>query len=170
MTSSPATLTQPTIWETPTAEAQVGDVIRKPYCPIARVVGKEILKDGRTCLIVDFPGSGDRHVEEWVLPAIEVATLDLTKTVAEPPVSKPKTRRYQNSIDLGYKGVPTSRLPYGWKWFAQGDKHRPGFDMVGLAIDDEVNHVIPGGSKFPEFINKYLSRYETLILKPKYCS
>jgi hypothetical protein len=55
------------IWEAPTAEAQVNDIIRKPFCPIARVVGKEILADGRTCLIVTFPGCHDHHVEEWVL-------------------------------------------------------------------------------------------------------
>ncbi|MEG4446700.1 hypothetical protein QUB49_33925 [Microcoleus sp. AT9_B4] len=64
--------TQPKIWEAPTTEAQVNDIIRKPFCPIARVVGKEILADGRTCLIVTFPGCHDRHVEEWVLPAVEV--------------------------------------------------------------------------------------------------
>ncbi|MEG3972275.1 hypothetical protein QUA00_32340 [Microcoleus sp. T2B6] len=63
---------KPQIWEDATAEAQPGDYIRKPFCPIARVVGKEILADGRTCLIVTFPGCHDRHVEEWVLPAVEV--------------------------------------------------------------------------------------------------
>lgn len=83
MTISPATLIQPTIWETPTAEAQVGDVIRKPYCPIARVVGKEILKDGRTCLIVDFPGCRDRHTEEWVLSAVEVVTVAAPAAIKE---------------------------------------------------------------------------------------
>jgi hypothetical protein len=74
---APATFTrapQIKIWEDATAEAQTGDIIRKPFCPIARVVGKEILADGRTCLIVTFPGCHDRHVEEWVLPAVEVIT------------------------------------------------------------------------------------------------
>lgn len=78
MTAISAATTQPTIWKTPGANAQVGDIIRKPFCPIARVVGKEILADGRTCLIVDFPGSGDQHVEEWVLEAY----VDLQPTAA----------------------------------------------------------------------------------------
>ena len=69
------------VWESPTAEAQIGDVIRKPFCPIARIIGKEILKDGRTCLIVDFPGC-DRHVEEWVLPAVEVVAASAVDAIA----------------------------------------------------------------------------------------
>jgi hypothetical protein len=63
--------TQPTIWEAPTAETEVNDIIRKPFCPIARVIGKLDLVDGRIGLIVTFPGC-DRRVEEWVLPAVEV--------------------------------------------------------------------------------------------------
>ncbi|MEG4025498.1 hypothetical protein [Microcoleus sp. S13C4] len=59
--------TQPKIWEDATAAAQPGDVIRKPFCPIARVVNKEILKDGRVCLVVIFPNCDDQHVEEWVI-------------------------------------------------------------------------------------------------------
>lgn len=84
--------TQPKIWEAPTTEAQVNDIIRKPFCPIARVVGKEILADGRTCLIVTFPGCHDRHVEEWVLPAVEVIAPAAAPTpaVTRAP-SKPAT-------------------------------------------------------------------------------
>lgn len=68
----PTTTTQPKIWQDATPKAQVNDIIRKPFCPIARVVGKKVLKDGRTCLLVTFPGCRDRHAEEWVLPAVEV--------------------------------------------------------------------------------------------------
>jgi len=80
--------TQPKIWEAPTTEAQINDIIRKPFCPIARVVGKEILADGRTCLIVTFPGCHDRHVEEWVLPAVEVIAPAAAPAVTRAP-SKP---------------------------------------------------------------------------------
>lgn len=72
ITSLTATI-QPIIWPDTTPEAQVNDIIRKPFCPIARVVGKEVLADGRTCLMVDFPGCLDHKAEEWVLPAVEVA-------------------------------------------------------------------------------------------------
>ena len=67
---------KPQIWEDATAEAQPGDYIRKPFCPIARVVGKEILADGRTCLIVVFPGCRDQNIEEWVFdtPIAQTAT------------------------------------------------------------------------------------------------
>jgi hypothetical protein len=64
---------QPTIWQDATPAAEVKDIIRKPFCPIARVVGKEVLKDGRTCLIVDFPNC-DCPAEVWTLPATEVIT------------------------------------------------------------------------------------------------
>jgi hypothetical protein len=84
---APATFTrapQIKIWEDATAEAQTGDIIRKPFCPIARVVGKEVLKDGRTCLIVTFPGCHDRHIEEWVLPATEVIAPVPARTPSTP--------------------------------------------------------------------------------------
>jgi hypothetical protein len=55
------------VWDDASIHAVVGDVIRKPFCPIARVVGKEIMADGRTCLVVTFPGCHDRHIEEWLL-------------------------------------------------------------------------------------------------------
>lgn len=79
------------IWEDASPLAAVGDVIRKAFCPIARIIGKEILKDGRTCLIVTFPGCHDRHIEEWAIePAIpatpEPATLSAEKTA---PVTSP---------------------------------------------------------------------------------
>lgn len=65
-----ATIARPQVWPDATAEAQIGDIIRKPFCPIARVVSKEILADGSTCLIVIFPNCHDQDIEEWVLPAI----------------------------------------------------------------------------------------------------
>ena len=78
--------TQPTIWSDATAEAQVGDVIYKPFCPIARVISKEILADGRIGLIVAFPGCGDRRTEEWVLPAVEVISTPVVVATPEPVV------------------------------------------------------------------------------------
>jgi hypothetical protein len=80
---------QPKIWEDATAEAQPGDIIRKPFCPIARVVGKENLKDGRVCLVVTFPGCHDRHVEEWVLPAAEVTAVTAPAPAVTRAPSKP---------------------------------------------------------------------------------
>jgi len=75
------------IWEAPTAEAQVGDIIRKPFCPIARVVGKEILADGRTCLIVTFTGCVDLHIEEWILEAPAAATIPAPSKPANIPAA-----------------------------------------------------------------------------------
>ena len=91
---APATFTrvpQIKIWEDATAEAQTGDIIRKPFCPIARVVGKEVLTDGRTCLIVTFPNCHDRHVEEWVLPAAEVTAVTAPAPAVTRAPSKPAT-------------------------------------------------------------------------------
>lgn len=80
MTSSPAATTQPTIWEAPNVNAQVGDIIRKPFCPIARVIRKEIYSNGLTCLLVDFPNC-DRHTEDWVLPTVEVMLTPAPETM-----------------------------------------------------------------------------------------
>jgi len=85
------------VWEDASALAAIGDIIRKPFCPIARVVGKEILADGRTCLIVTFPGCHDQHVEEWVLeapaftcePVIAQATAPAISAASKPAASKP---------------------------------------------------------------------------------
>lgn len=89
MTTLLTSTIQPTIWHDATPEAQVNDVIRKPFCPIARVVGKELLKDGRTCLVVTFPGCRDLGKEEWVLPAVEVVapvpTPATSETDQQPP-------------------------------------------------------------------------------------
>lgn len=74
---------QPTIWQDATPEAEVNDIIRKPFCPIARVVGKEILPDGCTCLIVAFPGCRDHHAEEWVLEAVEVTLAPTSAAIRE---------------------------------------------------------------------------------------
>lgn len=78
------------IWEDASPLAAVGDVIRKAFCPIARVIGKEILANGCTCLIVFFPGCLDHHSEEWVLEApAAIATTAPTTTTGtngdEPP-------------------------------------------------------------------------------------
>ena len=75
--------TQPTIWEDANRLAAVGDFIRKPRCPIARVIGKLDLADGRTSLVVTFPGC-DRRVEEWVLPAVEVISTPVAVAIPEP--------------------------------------------------------------------------------------
>ncbi len=80
----PATSTK--IWEDASPLAAVGDIIRKPFCPIARIIGKEILKDGRTCLIVTFTGCVDRHVEEW---AIETPAPAATLPTPTPAASTP---------------------------------------------------------------------------------
>jgi hypothetical protein len=85
------------IWEDASPHAAVGDIIRKPFCPIARVVGKEILADGRTCLIITFPGCHDRHLEEWVLetPAItRDAVIAETTAAATPAPSKTAAARH----------------------------------------------------------------------------
>jgi hypothetical protein len=83
MTTSLAAPLQPTIWQNATPKAEVNDIIRKPFCPIARVVAKEVLADGRTCLIVKFSGCCDHKAEEWVLPALEVAPVPATPAVPE---------------------------------------------------------------------------------------
>jgi hypothetical protein len=96
--TKPQTQVQPKIWEAPTAEAEINDIIRKPFCPIARVVGKEFLKDGRTCLIVTFPNASDRHVEEWVVgeaqaqPAVVEQPTTPTPTTPTTTV-KPATKK-----------------------------------------------------------------------------
>jgi hypothetical protein len=82
----PATSTK--IWEDASPLAAVGDIIRKPFCPIARIIGKEILKDGRTCLIVTFTGCIDQHIEEW---AIETATPVATRAAASHTTPAPAT-------------------------------------------------------------------------------
>lgn len=64
------------IWEDASPLAAIGDIIRKAFCPIARVVGKEILANGCTCLIVFFPGCLDRRSEEWVLEAPAVPATE----------------------------------------------------------------------------------------------
>jgi hypothetical protein len=73
--TAPKPATTIKIWQDASPLAAVGDIIRKPFCPIARIIGKEILKDGRTCLIVTFTGCVDRHVEEWVLETPAPASI-----------------------------------------------------------------------------------------------
>lgn len=121
--TAPKPATTIKIWEDASPHAAVGDIIRKPFCPIARVVDKEILADGRTCLIVTFPGCHDRHVEEWVLetPAVlEVAATPKTTTPAptaigingdEPPNRGDNGRgRMQPAKKLMLSIVPVKRI------------------------------------------------------------
>ncbi|MEG5173259.1 hypothetical protein [Microcoleus sp. B3-D7] len=77
------------IWQDATPECQVGDVIRKPYAPIALVVGKETLKNGRTCLIVTFPNCRDRHTEEWVVGEVAAPVVEESVEVEAPAASAP---------------------------------------------------------------------------------
>jgi hypothetical protein len=111
--TKPATCNQPQIWKEATAQAEIGDVIRKPYCPIARVVGKENLKDGRVCLIVVFPAWGDRHTEEWVIPTAPAATTAPTATeptaVAKPEPVEPTATVATKKL----KGCRQYRHPWG---------------------------------------------------------
>lgn len=83
MTTSLAATSKPKIWQDATPEAQVNDIIRRPFTPIARVVGKEVLADGRTCLVVTFPGCRNHDKEEWVLPAVEIAAAPAPVTLGE---------------------------------------------------------------------------------------
>jgi hypothetical protein len=77
------------IWQDATPECQVGDIIRKPFAPIARVVGKETLKDGRTCLVVTFPSCRDRHTEEWVVGELAAQAVEELVEVEAPAASAP---------------------------------------------------------------------------------
>lgn len=91
--TAPKTAATVKIWEAPTAEAQLGDIIRKPFCPIARVVGKEILADGRACLIVTFPNCHDRHVEEWAVEAPAVQAEEVRASEEIPPTAEPEIKK-----------------------------------------------------------------------------
>ncbi|MEG4287281.1 hypothetical protein QUB68_29670, partial [Microcoleus sp. A006_D1] len=106
--TAPQTATTIKIWEAPTAEAQVGDIIRKPFCPIARIVGKEILADGRTCLIITFPGCHDRHVEEWIL---EVSGFETDKPAPAPTPATATLPAKKNASIATPAPVPTPATP-----------------------------------------------------------
>jgi hypothetical protein len=125
---------QPKIWKEATAEVGVGDVIRKPYCPIARVVGKETLKDGRVCLIVVFPGWGDRHTEEWVIPTAPAATTAAPATVAKPESVEPTATVATKKLMLSLVSVKriTSDIPAS------------NFDRNELEIAGELSLAIGG--------------------------
>lgn len=89
--TAPKPATTVKVWEDASPLAAVGDIIRKAFCPIARVVGKEILANGCTCLIVFFPGCLDHRSEEWMLeaPAVPVtATATETGTSNDEPPNR----------------------------------------------------------------------------------
>ncbi|MEG5066781.1 hypothetical protein QUB33_24500 [Microcoleus sp. B3-A4] len=94
--TAPKPATTVKVWEDASPLAAVGDIIRKAFCPIARVVGKEILANGCICLIVFFPGCLDHHSEEWVLEAPAVpatATATATGTNGDEPPNRGDNRR-----------------------------------------------------------------------------
>jgi hypothetical protein len=82
--TAPKPATTIKIWQDASPLAAVGDIIRRPFTPIARVVGKEILADGSTCLIVTFTGCVDRHVEEWILETPATVTIPATTGTPTP--------------------------------------------------------------------------------------
>lgn len=136
--TKPATRNQPKIWKDATAFAEIGDVIRKPYCPIARVVGKQDLKDGRVCLIVVFPAWGDRHTEEWVIPTAPAATTAPTATeptaVAKPEPVEPTATVATKKLMLTL--VSVKRLT--------SDISASNFDQFELEIAGELSLAIGG--------------------------
>lgn len=94
--TAPKPATTVKVWEDASPLAAVGDIIRKAFCPIARVVGKEILANGCTCLIVFFPGCLDHRSEEWMLeaPAVPVtATATENGTSNDEPPNRGDNRR-----------------------------------------------------------------------------
>jgi hypothetical protein len=168
--TSPATsftwATQPKIWEDATAEAQTGDIIRKPFCPIARVVGKEILADGRTCLIVTFPNCHDRHIEEWVLPATEVIAPATAPAIIPAPAAIGENDEPPNRGDNG-RGrvqpisakkllpliVPISRI--------SSDISVSNFDRNDLEILGELSLVL-GGFLVPPVLVRHSGGYKVV--------
>jgi hypothetical protein len=164
--TAPKPATTIKIWEDASPHAAVGDIIRKPFCPIARVVDKEILADGRTCLIVTFPGCHDRHVEEWVLetPAVlEVAATPKTTTPAptaigingdEPPNRGDNGRgRMQPAKKLMLSIVPVKRIT--------SDVSACNFDPNELEIAGELSLVI-GGFIIPLVLVRDASGYKVI--------
>jgi hypothetical protein len=112
--TAPKPATTIKIWDDASPVAVVGDIIRKPFCPIARVVGKEILADGRTCLIVTFPGCHDRHVEEWVLeaPAFTCEPVIAQATApAIPTASKPAAASHTAPATASHTAPATVTIP-----------------------------------------------------------
>lgn len=153
--TKPATRNQPKIWKDATAFAEIGDVIRKPYCPIARVVGKQDLKDGRVCLIVVFPAWGDRHTEEWVIPTAPAATTAPTATeptaVAKPEPVEPTATVATKKLMLTL--VSVKRLT--------SDISASNFDQFELEIAGELSLAI-GGFIVPPVLVRDSSGYKVV--------
>jgi hypothetical protein len=150
--TKPQTQSQPKIWEAPTAEAEINDIIRKPYTPIAKVVGKGVLKDGRTILIVVFPACHDRHVEEWVVgkaqPAVE-EPIEVKAVVEAPaPTVKPAAPKKLMLSLVAVKRI-TSGVPAG------------NFDRNELEIAGELSLAI-GGFVIPPVVVRDSGGYKVV--------
>lgn len=151
--TKPATRNQPKIWKDATAFAEIGDVIRKPYCPIARVVGKQDLKDGRVCLIVVFPAWGDRHTEEWVIPTAPPATTAAPATVAKPEPVEPTEPTAVATKKLMLSIVSVKRIT--------SDIPARNFDRNELEIAGELSLTI-GGFCTPPVVRRDGSNYKVV--------
>jgi hypothetical protein len=103
------------IWQDATPKCQVGDVIRKPFAPIACVVGKEILKDGRTCLIVTFPNCRDRHTEEWVVGEVAAPAASASAHTAETLKTLTWNQIQKLHTSLGLKATALSRTRWDYE-------------------------------------------------------
>lgn len=150
----PATSTK--IWEDASPLAAVGDIIRKPFCPIARVVGKEILKDGRTSLIVTFPNCLYHHSEEWVLEASSIPAATGTNNGDEPPNRGDNGRGRVQPISakkLLPLIVPISRI--------SSDISVSNFDRNELEILGELSLVL-GGFLVPPVLVRHSGGYKVV--------
>lgn len=161
--TKPATCNQPQIWKEATAQAEIGDVIRKPYCPIARVVGKENLKDGRVCLIVVFPGSGDRHTEEWVIPTATAATTAATIPAPATPATASHTATAPAIIPAATKPIATKKLMLSIVPVKRITSDIPAcnFDRNELEIAGELSLAI-GGFVIPPVLVRDSSGYKVV--------
>lgn len=166
--TAPKPATEPKIWEAPTAEAQVGDIIRKPFCPIARVVGKKILADGRTCLIVTFPGCHDRHIEEWVLeyPAPPIAPATPAPTTPKSATSStpaPATLSAQKTAPVATPAAATKKLLPAIIPIARCTSDIPAtnFDLHELEIAGELSLSL-GGFIYPPVVRREGNGYKVV--------
>lgn len=161
MTTSTASTIQSTIWQDATPEAQVNDVIRRPFTPIARVVGKEVLKDGRTCLIVEFPNCRDLEKEEWVLPAVEVvpelAPTPATSETDQQPPGRGNGRKQVQAIAKPNKVLTTTNVmsaPH-----KQGSLERPPTPEE-KRVDEVAEKFAKGWENWNVFDTGYFLKYK----------